>query len=167
MSLNLTEPTEAEDTMLATVEDVLQTAGWQHEREDHDAIQCIAPTKWGDMGALFAVRREPPAIHFSVTLDLKPQTAKRTSVAELVTMANERLWLGHFDYWADEGVILFRQSIPMLDRDEPSTGEIRSLLAAAVDSIDRFTPAFNFAIWAGKTPEEAIEAAFFETAGEA
>ncbi len=79
-----------------------------------------------------------------MTLDVKPQTARRTQIAELIMMANERLWLGHFDYWADEGVIIFRYTFPMMDRDEPTLGEVRSTMAAAVSAVERFIPAFNF-----------------------
>lgn len=160
---------EIEETLeaLDLIEEYLETNGWQHEREDDDAVQCIVPSRWGEMGGLFAYRDEPPALHASVTLDLKPQTAKRAAIAELVMLMNERLWLGHFDFWADEGVILFRHALPMLERETPSGGEIRSVMAAAVDAIDRFVPAFNFVVWAGKSPREAVEAALFETVGEA
>lgn len=150
------------------VESCLTEAGWDFQRDEEDAtLQCIAATKWGDMGGMFASRREPPALHFSLTLDVKPTQARRTQIAELVMMANERLWLGHFDYWADEGVIIYRHALPMLDRIEPEPGEVRAVLAAGTDAVNMFVPAFNFVIWAGKTPQEALEAALFETAGEA
>lgn len=167
MSLNLTTNETYETDPLALIEEIITEAGWHYEREEDDAIQCALPTRWGEMGALFALRFEPAAIHFSVTLDVKPVEAKRSAIALLVMMANERMWLGHFDYWAEDGVLLYRHALPMLDRDEPTEGEIRSLFAAAIDSIDRFVPAFNFVIWAGKTPHEAIDAAMFETHGEA
>ena len=41
------------------------------------------------------------------------------------------------------------------------------LLDIAVEACERFFPAFQFVIWAGKTAREAIDAAMFETAGEA
>ncbi|MEO0982412.1 MAG: YbjN domain-containing protein [Pseudomonadota bacterium] len=167
MSLDLSRSFEAELDPLAVIEDALEAGGWAHERDDGDAVQCVAPTRWGDMGALFASREEPAAIHFSVTLDVKPQANRKAAIAELIAFMNERLWLGHFDYWSEEGVILFRHALPMLDRDEPTEGEIRSLMAAAIDAADRFVPALNFVIWAGKSPREAIEAALFETEGEA
>lgn len=167
MSLSQSHPTDPSGDTLDLIEDFLETNSWPHEREEDDAVQCIVPSRWGEMGGLFALRLDPPALHFSVTLDVKPQIAKKAAIAELVMMMNERLWLGHFDYWAEEGVILFRHALPMLDRDCPSGGEVRSLMAAAVDAIDRFVPAFNFVVWAGKTPREAIDAAMFETKGEA
>lgn len=153
---------------LELIESCLEMSGWDFQRDESDnTLQCIASTRWGDMGALFANRREPPAIHFSITLDVKPTPSRRRQIAELVMMANERLWLGHFDYWADEQVLLYRHALPMLDRVEPDSGEVRAILAAGVDAINMFVPAFNFVIWAGKTPNEALEAALFETTGEA
>lgn len=168
MSLSVDHSRTIEADALELVESCLTESGWEFQRdEDDDTLQCIAATKWGDMGAMFANRREPPAMHFSITLDVKPTETRRAAIAELVMMANERLWLGHFDYWADEGVIIFRHALPMLDRIEPEPGEIRAVLAAGLDSVNMFVPAFNFVIWAGKTPREALEAALFETAGEA
>ncbi len=168
MSLSRHEVQPDSQEAIDLIEEYLETNGWAHERDDEDeAVQCICPTRWGDMGALFAIRRDPDAVHFSVTLDVKPNPGKRSAIAELVMMCNERLWLGHFDYWMEEGVIIFRQAMPLLDRAAPSGGEVRAVMAAAVDSVERFVPAFNFLIWAGKSPRESIDAVMFETMGEA
>lgn len=166
MSLDLSQSKLVEIDPMDRIEDVLDAAGWQFERDD-DAINAVAETRWGDMGALFTYRSEPAAIHFSLTLDLKPQDARKAALCELIVLANERLWIGHFDFWADEGVMLFRVTLPLFDRAEPSMGEIQAVVSASVRAAERFIPAFNFLIWAGKTPAEAMEAAMFETQGEA
>jgi hypothetical protein len=36
-----------------------------------------------------------------------------------------------------------------------------------MDAVNMFVPAFNFVIWAGKSPAEALQGALFETSGEA
>ena len=108
MSLSVDRSQTMEIDALELVESCLTEAGWEFQRdEDDETIQCIASSKWGDMGGMFANRVEPPALHFSITLDVKPTETRRLAIAELVMMANERLWLGHFDYWADEGVIIY------------------------------------------------------------
>ena len=167
MTLSFSDYADTSSDALSVIEEVLETAGWPYERDDDDAIQCVAETRWGDMGALFAWRPEPHAVHFSLTLDVKPKAIKKAAINELIIMANERLWLGHFDYWAEEGVIIYRAAFPLIERDEPSISEVRAAVAASVSAVDRYVPAFNFVIWAGKTPKEAIEAAMFETQGEA
>jgi hypothetical protein len=40
-------------------------------------------------------------------------------------------------------------------------------LENAVSAAERYYPAFQFVIWAGKSAREAMDAALFETAGEA
>jgi hypothetical protein len=167
MSLDFNREDLAGFDPLDLVEDVLEGAGWPAERDEEGTLQVVAETRWGDMGALFAYRPEPAAVHFSLTLDVKPVAARKAQLAELVMLANERLWLGHFDYWVDDGVIIFRYTFPMEGRDDLTEGEVRAVLAAAVSAADRFMPAFNFLVWAGKSPREAIDAVMFETSGEA
>ena len=41
------------------------------------------------------------------------------------------------------------------------------LLGTALDCCERYFPAFQFVVWAGKGAREALDAAMFETAGEA
>ncbi|MEM9937831.1 MAG: YbjN domain-containing protein [Pseudomonadota bacterium] len=168
MSLTLRTPDVQDIDPMELVESCLAEAGWDFQRDEEDnTLQCIANSRWGDMGGMFASRREPPALHFSITLDIKPKRERQAQISELVMMANERMWVGHFDYWIDEGVLLYRHALPLLDRVEPEAGEVRAILAAGLDAINMFVPAFNFVIWAGKTPREAMEAALFETTGEA
>ena len=152
---------------LAIIESSLEVAGWPHERDEQAAIQCVVPTRWGDMGGLFVWRDNPAAVHFSLTLDIKAQAGKASRISELVLMINERCWLGHFDYWPDEGVILYRHTLPLLGRDEPTEGEVSAVMTAAAEAAEKFIPAFNFLIWAGKSPRESMEGALFETHGEA
>ena len=88
-------------------------------------------------------------------------------LSELVLLMNERLWLGHFDFWVEDEVIIFRHALPLEGRLGVGHGEIQAMLRAGVEAVERFVPAFNFVIWAGKTPAEAMTAAMFETDGEA
>ena len=155
------------ETCLDIVQQQLDAASWSHERDGENSIHCIAPTRWGELGGVFTMQNDPEALHFSVTLDVKPTANRRNEVAETVIQMNERLWLGHFDYWLQDGIILFRHTISLSGRQEPEAAEITSVIDAAREAIERFTPAVNYVIWAGKTADEALEAALFETIGEA
>jgi len=41
------------------------------------------------------------------------------------------------------------------------------MLAAAIHACERYFPSFQFVVWAGKSTAEALEAAMFDTVGEA
>lgn len=158
---------EFTDRAMDVVEQTLLAADWACERSEEGMIHCVSMTKWGEFGGMFAWRDEPASLNFSLTLDLRAPNAKQSVISELLRKINERLWLGHFDYWNDEGVAVFRHTIPMLDRIAPDPGEISAILTAALEAADQFLPAFNFVVWAGKSAEEAVAAVVFETHGEA
>lgn len=158
---------DAVENSLDLVERELDAAAWSHERDGFNSVHCIAPTRWGDLGGVFTMRDDPEALFFSVTLDVKPTPTRRNEINELLIRANEKLWLGHFDFWPGDGLILFRHTIPMKGRAEPESNEVSAVIAAATEAVERFTPSMNYVIWAGKSAEEALEVALFETIGEA
>jgi hypothetical protein len=155
------------DRAMEIVEQTLLAADWACERSEEGVIHCASTTRWGEFGGMFAWRDEPASLTFSLTLDLRAPAGKHAAVSELLRKINERLWLGHFDYWTEEGVAVFRHTIPMLDRIAPDPGEVAAVLAAALDAADQFLPAFNFVVWAGKSADEAVAAVVFDTLGEA
>ena len=66
-------------------------------------------------------------------------------------MANEKLWLGHFDLWSDEGLPVFRHAVLFRDGTGASGELIEDLVDIAVSECERFYPAFQFVIWGGKS----------------
>ena len=42
-----------------------------------------------------------------------------------------------------------------------------TLIESAIDECERFYPVFQFVLWGGKTPAEALAASLIETRGEA
>jgi hypothetical protein len=92
---------------------------------------------------------------------------RRGEAFELLSLINQRVWLGHFEVWADEGEIVFRHAMAMPSGDRPTLAQAASMIDAAVEAADRFYPAFDFMIRAGKSPEDSMAACMFETVGEA
>ena len=95
---------DAVENSLDLVERELDAAAWSHERDGFNSVHCIAPTRWGDLGGVFTMRDDPEALFFSVTLDVKPTPTRRNEINELLIRANEKLWLGHFDFWPGDGL---------------------------------------------------------------
>jgi len=110
---------------------------------------------------------EIEAMHLACAFDLKAPARCRGELIELVTMINEQLWIGHFDFWNKDGLIMFREALMLAGGGTPSDAQCEALLAAAVDACERYFPAFQFVAWAGKKARESLEATLFETSGEA
>lgn len=168
MTSTLISSGDSVENSLELIERVLDDSDWSYERDSYNSLHCIIPTKWGEMGGIFSMREVPSeALQFSLTLDVKPTRTRRGELNELLLLINEQLWLGHFDHWPMDDMVVFRHTIAMAGRTEPEGAEISAIIEAATSAIDQFTPCMNYVIWAGKTAAEAMETALFETVGEA
>ena len=110
---------------------------------------------------------EIEALHLACAFDLKVPELRRAEVVQLVSYVNEQLWIGHFDVWRDDGVVMFRHALLLAGGIEASHHQCQAALDSAVEACERYYQAFQFVVWAGKTAREALDTAMFETAGEA
>ena len=94
---------------------------------------------------------------------------KRSAIFEALSLINEQLWLGHFEMWSGSGLVLFRHSTILDTRGDEglSLEQAEAIAEAAVEECERFYPVFQFVLWGGKSPGEAIAAALIDTHGEA
>lgn len=151
---------------LDVVEAVLSADSKAYERLDEE-VHFAASITYCDLHGIFIVREDAPSLGLSLIFDLKAPRLRRGDIASLLALLNEALWLGHFELSSDDNSLSWRMVVPLIGRELPESAEVAAILAAGVDACERFYPAFNFLLWAGKSPEEAAQAALFETAGEA
>jgi hypothetical protein len=77
------------------------------------------------------------------------------------------MWVGHFDLWLQDGMVMYRHALVLNGGVEASSTQCEALLATAVEACERYFPALQFVVWAGKPAREALEAAMLDTSGEA
>ena len=99
--------------------------------------------------------------------DVRISVEKAAAAQELVALANEQMWLGHFDIWSNGGVLLYRNGTLLGVDGLLGLDQAQSLVEIAVEECDRFYPAFQFVLWGDKPPREALKAAMVDAAGEA
>ncbi len=152
---------------LQVVEDVASVNSWAFERSGDDEITILVKGQWTDYQVCFTWMRDIEALHLACTFDIKIPEARRAEVQKLVAFINEQLWVGHFDIWMQSGLIMFRQALPLNGGLTATNLQCEAMLAGAVDGCERYYPAIQFVVWAGKTAREAMDAAMFDTQGEA
>lgn len=114
-------------------------------------------------------RPDDQVLQFLTFPDIKVVPEKRAAIHEALSLINEQLWLGHFEMWSGSGLVVFRHStiLDTRDGDGLSLEQAEAIAEAAVEECERFYPVFQFVLWGGKTPGEAIAAALIDTHGEA
>jgi hypothetical protein len=152
---------------LDTVEQIVSANGWDFDRRNDSEMAAEAPGKWCDYGLFFNWSNEIAAMHFTCAIDLKVPEKRRSALYELLTLANERLWIGHFGLDSDDGMPVFRHAVLLRGAPGASSESLEDLVDIAIAECERFFPAFQFVLWGGKAPAEAMQAAMLECMGEA
>ncbi|MDE2356033.1 MAG: YbjN domain-containing protein [Alphaproteobacteria bacterium] len=152
---------------LEVVERVLSAENLTFERTEDGDLAFAISGDWKDYELWFAWRPDADCLQLCLSIDMRAGSARREPALGLINLINQRVWLGHFEIWPDEGEIVFRHALALPDAERPSPAQAASMIDAAVEAADRFYPAFDFLVAGGKSPDEAMAACMFETAGQA
>ena len=164
---NLETAPERSEHPLDAIERLAAMQEWAFDREQDDEISLSVKGGWADYHVAFTWLDDMEALHVACAFDLKAPQPRRAETLALISRINERMWVGHFDLLIKDDVVMFRHALLLSGGAEPQGPQCEALLKLAVDSCDRYFQAFQFVVWAGKTADDALAAAMFETAGEA
>ena len=165
--MSLMEFTESRGNPLEVVERMAMTNDWSFERAGEDEIAILVRGKWADYRISYTWMYDIEALHLACAFEFKVPDHCRTEVQQLLSMINEQMWVGHFDLWYKDGLVMYRHAIVLAGGVAVSGGQCAALLSTALDACECHYPAFQFVVWAGKTARQALDAAVFHTAGHA
>jgi hypothetical protein len=146
---------------LATLND------WAFDRDGDEEISVIVKGGWTDYQVTVTWLDQMEALHVASTFDLKVPERRKAEIVTLISLINEQLWVGHFDFWTAENVVMFRHSLLLSGGAEATDEQGGTLIKVAVETCERYYQAFQFVLWAGNSAKEALASAMMETVGQA
>lgn len=149
------------------VEELAALKDWSFDRSAQDEISISVKGRWSQYQVAFTWIEDMEALHVSTAFDFKVPDGRREALRELVSLINEQLWVGHFEFWQKDQVIMFRHALLLAGGSEPNNQQCEALLSIASDACERYFEAFQYVVWAGKTAREALDFSMFETLGSA
>src|SRR5262245_14855456 len=152
---------------LDVVERMASINDWAFERACDDEINILIKGKWNDYQVSFTWMDNLEALHLACAFDIKVAERRRTEVQQLIAHMNEQMWIGHFDLWPDDGMVMFRHALVLTGGLDATDEQCKAVLGTALETCERYYPAFQFVLGAGKSAREALDAVMFETSGEA
>jgi len=157
--------TDEEGDPIEVIARYCEAHGWPCEPVGDDEIVTTVQGSWTSYELRAVWRDEDQVLQILLFPEIKIVEDRRAAVFEALSLINEQMWMGHFENWSASGIILYRHATLLgtgLPLDMADT-----LVQTAVDECERFYPVFQFVLWGGKSPAEAIAAALIETRGEA
>jgi hypothetical protein len=152
---------------LEVVEHLATSQVWAFERASDDELHVIVQGKWADYQVLFTWVNDFEALHLACSFEFTGPERSNAEIEHLIPMINSQMWVGHFEFWPTERLVIFRHALVLSGGVHPSSRQCEVLLSAALDACERYHSAFQFVARNGAGAREALEAAMFETAGEA
>jgi hypothetical protein len=142
--------------------------GWSHTREEDEVVAKVKGS-WTEYELRAIWREDDGVLQFLAFPDVRIPDERRSAIYETIGLVNEQLWVGHFELWSSSGILLYRHAamIPGEDGAAITLQHTELLVESAIDECERFYPVFQFVLWGGKSPKEAIAAAMIDTQGEA
>jgi len=152
---------------LDDIEELVSTNDWPFERPRKDEMTVWVSGGWSTYQLWFLWRTEPDILYVSASFDVKVPKRRRADAHHLLSLVNERTWIGHFALSPSDDLVTFRYAQLLPKRAGVEGPFLESLIEIALTECERYFPAFQFVLWGGKTPPQAMAAALLETQGEA
>jgi hypothetical protein len=165
--MSLADIEEQSNNPVDVVERLAAIHEWSFARASDDEVTLLVTGQWTDYQVSFTWMPNIEALHLACAFDLKVPERRRAELIELAALINEQLWVGHFDVWINDGIIMFRHALVLTGGIAAADAQCEALLGIALDACERHYQAFQFVLWAGKKPREALESIIFETSGRA
>lgn len=149
------------------VENIFVNQSWEFQRRSSYEIAVEFEGKWCNIILFFAWEKDMKALHISCITDLVAHPENKYQMFELLTLANEQLWVGHFTLWSEENMPIYKHSILLNENERILPARINEIINIAIKESEKFYPAFKYVINGGLNPAQALSSIMMETIGEA
>lgn len=152
---------------LDRVERIAESYQWAFDRTNAAEVTMRIDGGWSDISVSLTWRDDVELLHVAAGFDLKVPPPRREEAARLLALINEQMLMGHFDLWIEDGSIVYRNSLLLTGGADANDSQCEALIRYAMEACDRYFPAVQFVVWAGRTAADALESSMLETMGEA
>ena len=149
------------------VEHIFANQKFELDRRNLNEVAVEVQGKWNNMVLFFAYEKNMNCMHLSCLMDIKTIIQDRSKVFELLALANEQLWMGHFSYWTEQNMPVFKHSIIINQEDENLTDKLSQIINIAIKECERMYPIFNVVLTKDMDPQRAMSPLMMETQGTA
>ena len=149
------------------VESIFAERSFEFERRALNEVVVEIQGKWNNMLLFFAWEENMRCLHMSCLMDIESAIEDRSKIFELLALANEELWVGHFSYWTEQNMPVFKHSILLNDDENMLMAKISQVVDIAIRECERMYPVFKVVLTKGMNPKQALYPMLMETVGQA
>ncbi|MBR2033281.1 MAG: YbjN domain-containing protein [Alphaproteobacteria bacterium] len=149
------------------VENIFASRSFELERRNSNEVVVEIQGKWNNMLLFFAWESNMNCMHISCLTEVENKLEDRSKIFELLALINEELWVGHFSYWTEQNMPVFKHSLFLNNKDEYFEDKISQTIDIAIKECERMYPIFKVVLTKGMEPKQALYPMMMHTIGQA
>ncbi len=139
-----------------TIELIFSNKSVEFERRGSNEVVVEIEGKWNNMLLFFAWEEHLRCLHFSCLMNINIDICDLSKVFELLAMVNENMWLGHFSYWREHKMPIFKHSVILPAYEDNFEDKINQMIQIAVNECEHMYPVFNAVMTQHVSPQQAL-----------
>lgn len=138
------------------VENMFQGKSVEFERRSSTEVVAEVEGKWDNMLLFFAWEEHLHCLHISCLMNIDSPAADTGKIFELLALVNEDLWLGHFSYWQERKMPMFKHSLIINSDESDFFGKLEQIVAIAVSECEHMYPIFKAVLAQNMSPRQVL-----------
>lgn len=138
------------------VENIFHSKSLEFERRNTNEVVVEIEGKWRNMLLFFAWEEHLRCLHISCLMDISAELADRSKIFELLALVNENLWIGHFSYWNEHQMPLFKHAFIIHPEEQNIQYKLEQLIEIAVNECEHMYPVFKAVFSGNLSPQQAL-----------
>lgn len=165
--MNPAESQETASNPIDVVEHILNLRAYELERRGQNEVVVEVKGRWNEMLLFFSWEESMHCLHVSCLINIEDRQKDRNKIFELLALINDDLWVGHFSYWTEQKMPVFRYSLFYNPANKDFSIQLTNVMDIAVKECERMYPVFNVVLTKGMEPRQALYPMLLETLGQA
>ena len=138
------------------VEQIFHHRSFELERRGNNEVVIELQGKWKEMLVFFAWEENLRCLQISCFMDIEINVENKAKIFELLALANADLWLGHFSYWTEQNMPVYKHSIILNENQAAFEQQIEQMINLSINECERMYPIFYAVLTKGVEPRDAL-----------
>jgi len=138
------------------LEHIFGQKSFELERRGSNEIVVEVKGKWDNMLLFFAWEANLQCLHMSCFMNIENRICDKTRIFELLALVNENLWFGHFSYWTEHDIPIFKHAVIIEKQDTSFESKLNQMVNIAITECEQMYPIFQAVLVQNIPPQQVL-----------
>lgn len=149
------------------VANLAKSFNWEHQRVNKDEVNIYIVGEWCKYNLTVHWNPQIEGLHLGIAFDFKIPLDRVDELEKLLLLINEQLWMGHFEFWGNSDILMFRYGTLLAGGEGFTDIQCHTVINHSIETCEQYYAAFQFTLWADKTAEQSLMACLMNITGNA